>query len=126
MNDFIFSPNTNVILPSEKFFCILSEKEFIDDDNNPRLKDESNQNVMAKIKYRPDGSAKYMIRLDNSRRFFNPMSPLPDNKNTKLLQTVSTNDLKFKEVNHRAFDMYLKFLKTSNAAWINNAEREDR
>jgi hypothetical protein len=54
------------------------------------------------------------------------MSPLPDNKNTKLLQTVSTNDLKFKEVNHRAFDMYLKFLKTSNAAWINNAEREDR
>lgn len=126
MNDFIFSPNANTQLPSDKYYCVLSDKEFIDDDNNPRVNDETNPSILAKIKHRPDGTAKYMVRLDRSKRFFNPLSPLPDTKNTKLLQTITTNESKFKEVNFRAFDMYLKFLKTSNTAWINNAEREDR
>ena len=87
MDNFIFSPNATSIVPENKYFSTLSNKEFIDNENNPRVSDQ---------------------------------------KNHKLLQTISTNDFKFKEVSSRTFDLYLQFLKTSNIAWINNAEREDR
>jgi hypothetical protein len=50
---------------------------------------------------------------------------LPETKNIKLLHSIGKETTLFKEVNKKAFDFYLMFLKTGNGSWILNAERED-
>lgn len=125
-NEFIFTQknSTKQDINQDKFFCLLEDKDFIDDQNNPRSKTEDDK-VLAKIKYKPNGVAKYLIRIDDTKKLFNPTLDLPETKNIKLLHSIGQEKIIFKEVNKKAFDFYLMFLKTTNASWILNAERED-
>lgn len=125
-NEFIFTQknSTKQDINQDKFFCLLEDKDFIDDQNNPRSKTEDGK-VLAKIKYKPNGVAKYLIRIDDTKKLFNPTLDLPETKNIKLLHSIGQEKIIFKEVNKKAFDFYLMFLKTTNASWILNAERED-
>jgi hypothetical protein len=125
-NEFIFTQNHSEKSEAnnDRFFCLLEDKDFIDDQNNPRSKTEDNK-VLAKIKYKPNGIAKYLIRIDDTKKLFNPTLDLPETKNIKLLHSIGQEKIIFKEVNKKAFDFYLMFLKTTNASWILNAERED-
>ena len=122
---FIFEPQkkTNTKEKS-KFFCTIKNYDFIDEQNNPCLIDESDNRIMAKIKTRDNGSHKYLIRLDNMKKIYDPTLDLSENKNNNLFE-VDGADIEFKEVNKNVFDLYLSFLRTMNVAWIRNAERED-
>lgn len=124
--EFIFTQknSTKQDINQDKFFCLLEDKDFIDDQNNPRSKTEDGK-VLAKVKYKPNGVAKYLIRIDDTKKLFNPTLDLPETKNIKLLHSIGQEKIIFKEVNKKAFDFYLMFLKTTNASWILNAERED-
>jgi hypothetical protein len=124
--NFIFTQKS---IPGEQkledsFFCLLKDKDFIDDQHNPRLNTENNK-VLAKIKYKPNGAPKYLVRIDETKKLFNPTADLPEIKNIKLLHSIGGDSISFKEVNKKTFDFYLMFLKTANSSWILNAERED-
>jgi hypothetical protein len=125
-NNFIFQQNSsnNLETNKDRFFCLLADKDFIDKENNPRCNTEDNK-VLAKIKYKPNGMPKYLIRIDDTKKLFNPTLDLPETKNIKLLHSIGKETTLFKEVNKKAFDFYLMFLKTGNGSWILNAERED-
>ena len=127
MNEFIHNSRiTKTITPKKQnsFYCSLDDQEFIDDENNPRCHDENSNKVLAKLKYKIDGSPKYLIRIDLNKKLFNPKSSLSDNRNLKLIDRDGADKIKFKEVNLKSFSMYLNFLRSNNEAWLNNAERE--
>lgn len=109
----------------EKFFCLTDDQEFLDDDNNPRISQEEDKRVLAKVKYKPNGSIKHLIKLDHNKKLFNPLEQTSEYQSIKNMHSISSDQCIFKEVNSKTFDFYLLFLKTKNFSWIRNAERED-
>ena len=103
-------------------YTIIDQHNFIDDDNNPRLSQNSNR-VYAK-RITKNNTQKYLIKVDNTNKFYNPLSPVSSIKPTKILQTISIPKNQFKQVNQEIFSMYLNFLRSKNEAWLHNAERE--
>lgn len=127
MNDFIYSSKTNKPSVKEEqnlYFSLKDYADFIDDDNNPRINNENSDKVLAKKILRNDGSYRLHIKLDNNGKLYNPISIYGETKQSSFLDRVCRSQNKFKEVNDKAFNMYLSFLKTKNIAWFNNAERE--
>jgi hypothetical protein len=125
-DSFIYTPSKNTTSKSDdKFYGIIQDYDFVDKENNPRINLEKDPRVLAKIKYKADGKEKFLIRIDNSKKLFNPSLPLSENKRDKLLEQYGADSSCFKEVSQRVFDYYVTFLRTANQSWIHNAERED-
>jgi hypothetical protein len=123
VNNFIFSSNKKTTdAPTSQYYTLIGQEDFIDDDNNPRIEKDNDNRVLAKKTVQ--NKLKYLIKLDNAGKFYNPLSPISSIKPIKILQTISISDSRFKEVNQTVFNMYLNFLRSKNIAWINNAERE--
>jgi hypothetical protein len=108
-----------------KFYSSKSNCEFFDDENNPRVNSEKNSSVLAKIKIKPNGSSKYLVRLDNNKQLYNPNSTRSDNIRNNLANQYLSESNAFREVSKKVFDYYLTFLRTSNVLWLNSAQRED-
>jgi hypothetical protein len=127
MEKFIFEQNrtnTKKVETREEFFTVLGNEDFLDDNSNPRITEENNNKVYAKRILRDDGSYRYSIRLATSGKLYNPLSIYDNKENKKFLETISRNQNAFREVNYTSFHLYLRFLKTKNVAYLNNAERE--
>jgi hypothetical protein len=107
-----------------KFFSTIKDYDFIDEENQPCLINENDSRIMAKAKLKNNNSYKYMIRLDNLRKIYDPTMDMSETKNKNLFK-VDGSEIEFKEVSKPTFDLYLSFLKTMNVSWIRNAERED-
>lgn len=107
------------------FYTIEGQQDFLDNDIPMRQNDD--ESVYAKKIIRSNGSVKHMIKLDYSAKLFNPLS-IYDKEDkrqvTDFLDSVCRNNKKFKEVNSKVFDLYIKFLSTKNTSWLFNAERE--
>jgi hypothetical protein len=127
MSDFIYTNTTklNSNTEQDKFYGIISNYDFVDQDNNPRISKENDERVLAKVKYKINGHAKFLVKLDNAKKLFNPTSPLSENRKNQLLEQYSVDSSNFREVSKKVFDYYITFLRTSNPSWIHNAERED-
>lgn len=129
MNDFIFNPTSRfkskeVETDNEsELYTIVGLEEFLDDNNTPRLSNDS-ELVFAKKTLRKDGTIKYTLKLSNSGKLYNPVSMYGKEQETTFLNRVCRSNNKFIEVNQKVFDWYIQFLKTKNTAWLNNAERE--
>lgn len=123
VNNFIFSSNKkNIDVPTSQYYTLVGQEDYIDDENNPRIEKDNDNRILAKKTVQ--NKLKYLIKLDNAGKFYNPLSPISSIKPIKILQTISISDSRFKEVNQTVFNMYLNFLRSKNIAWINNAERE--
>lgn len=127
MEKFIFEQNKkeqnrNEII--EEFFTVIGEEDFVDDNNCPRVKDQDSNKVYAKRILRDNGSYRYSIRLGSSGKLHNPLSIYDNKTDINFIERVCRSSDKFRNVNGKAFDLYLNFLKTKNVAWLNNAERE--
>jgi hypothetical protein len=123
--DFIFNPNAtkpNTIVRKETYYCVIGEHDYLDQDNNPRLKQESPK-TLAKI-IETASSTKFYIKTGTYGRIYNPIGMYSEGKESKFLAKIGKNEWNFKEVNKGIFDQYVTFLRTKNIAWLNNAERE--
>lgn len=107
------------------YYGSIKTYDFIDKDNNPRIKDEEDVRVLAKIKVKNDDVPKYLLRVNNFKKIYDPSSDLSENKTSENLFQENKDSINFKEVNKKTFDFYLSFLRTMNTSWIRNAERED-
>jgi hypothetical protein len=106
------------------YYSTINSYDFIDEDNNPRIEKEDDARVLAKEKIKSDGNPKYLIRLNNHKKLYDPTVDLSENKSNDLFQYDNQN-VDFKEVSKTTFNLYLSFLRTMNVSWIRNAERED-
>jgi len=127
MDDFIFEAKQNQEVETNKkneYYCVVGSQEFLDESNNPRVKNEDDSRVLAKRIYRDDGTSRLSIKLSNTGKIQNPLSIFGIEKQTTFLDRVCRSQNKFKEVNMKVFNFYLSFLRTKNVAWLHNAERE--
>jgi hypothetical protein len=131
MSDFIYNPTsvfTNIKPEDsnveEQFFTLVGFEDFIDSVGLAKLTNENNEKVFAKQISRKDGTTKFMIRLASNGKLFNPLSIYGVEQDNSFLNRVCRSNKKFREVNQKTFDWYLKFLNTKNIGWLNNAERE--
>lgn len=105
------------------YYTINEHQEDLDQYNSPiRLQDD--EHVYAKRTIKADGSHKYSIRLATDGKLYNPISIYGYEKQNNFLDRVCRSNDKFKQVNSKTFDWYIKFLSTKNQAWLANAERE--
>lgn len=108
-----------------ELYTIAGEEDDINHGIPTRNNDDDK--VYAKKIQRSDASLKYLIRLDPSAKLFNPLSIYDQTDKrpvTEFLNSVCRTNKKFKEVNSKTFELYLKFLSTKNISWLHNAERE--
>lgn len=111
--------------PAQELFTLIGMEDFVDESSLARIKDELSQDkIFAKKIIRKNGSNKYMIRLANNAKLYNPLSIYNKEKINVFLDNVCRSDKKFKEVNEKTFNWYIKFLNSKNISWLNNAERE--
>jgi len=67
---------------------------------------------------------KYYVKRGRHGRLFNPIGLYSEGQSKKQLRHAGRPEWTFSECNERVFSYYIEFLKTRNAAWLNNAERE--
>lgn len=106
-------------------YTIAGEEDEVN--NGVPIRNNDDDKVYAKKIQRSDASLKYLIRLDPSAKLFNPLSiydQTDKRQATEFLNSVCRTNKKFKEVNSKTFELYLKFLSTKNISWLHNAERE--
>lgn len=106
----------------EKYYTLIGEENFLQDGHAMREHDDDR--VYAKRIQRKDGSFKNLIKLTKNSKLYNPMSIYGQEKNSNFLDRTCKSNIKFKIVNDKAFEWYLKFLSTKNISWLYNAERE--
>lgn len=109
---------------SDAYYTIVGQEDFVDNESNPRINSESSDKVLAKKMARSDGTYRYMLKLDRGGKVYNPLSIYGENQATSFLDRVCRSQNKFKDVNPKAFSMYINFLRTKNIAWLHNTERE--
>ena len=107
------------------YYSSITSYDFIDKDNNPRINEENDIRVLAKIKVKNNAIPKYLIRINNFKKIYDPSLDLSENKTSENLYQDDNTIMNFKDVNKNTFDLYLSFLRTLNSSWIRNAERED-
>lgn len=118
-------PNKKRKTKDNQYYSQIGFQDFVDEDNNPRIVEENNEKVLAKVKVKDNGQNKYLIRLDYNKKLFNPSLQNETKGKNKPIDLFIPNSDSFKEVSKKVFDFYLSFLRTSNTAWIDHAERED-
>lgn len=109
---------------TSQLYTLLGIEDYIED-TLPMKKNEDDT-VYAKKISRLDGSVKYLVKLDRTSKLYNPISTLDNIENNKnlFINDVCRQGNKFKEVNQKTFDWYVRFLSTKNISWLHNAERE--
>lgn len=121
-NDSIYTKNNLDSENQELFYTLSGLEEFVDEEQFPRSTSEDN--TFAKKILRKNGTPKHMIRLASNGKLFNPVSIYGMEENKTFLDRICRSNKKFKEVNTKVFDLYIKFLQSKNISWLNNAERE--
>lgn len=80
---------------------------------------DDDDECMARVDYVTP--PKYYIKVDATGKPYNAIGIESGTLNKDLKYKKQWN---FKEVNKKAFNFYLNFLKTKNLSWLNNAGRE--
>lgn len=106
----------------EQFFTISGLEEFLY--NGVPRRQQNDQHVYAKRIQKKDGTYKLSIKTGSNGKLYNPISIYGEDTKSTLLDSVCKSNDKFKTVNNKTFEWYLKFLSTKNLAWLYNAERE--
>lgn len=124
MNRDFYIPNTDKddITNSIEYYTLLGRHEFVDESENPRSSKETSE-VCAK-KICTNSSTKYYIKTGLYGKVYDPIGLFSEGTGAKFLARAGKKAWEFKQVNEKAFNMYLSFLRTKNKAWLTNTERE--
>ena len=107
-----------------EYYTIVGDGDFIDSNNNSRVNDTNTNKILAKKIIRDDGSIRYQIRIANAGKLYNPVSIYGQEKVNTFLDRVCRTEHKFRDVNIKAFNLYISFLNSKNLSYLHNAERE--
>jgi hypothetical protein len=116
-----------------KFYTLLGQESFCDDEGFPRLQDENDQTFAKAIKNKVAktfGSNnllyRYYIKTDPNKNIFNPIETysIKTKEKSSFVNKICKIEAVFSEVTESVFNQYIKFLKTSNTKWLNSAQRE--
>jgi DUF1365 family protein len=122
-NDFIMNPKTRDSEENE-YYSLVDTGDFVDTNKNSRVLEQNIHKSLAKKIVREDGSIRYLVKINNTGKLYNPVSIYGQEKTNTFLDKVCKTESKFRDVNAKAFDLYVNFLNTKNLSYLHNAERE--
>lgn len=122
-NDFIMNPKTRDSEENE-YYSLVASGDFVDANKNTRVLEKNIHKALAKKIVREDGSIRYLVKINNAGKLYNPVSIYGQEKTNTFLDKVCKTESKFRDVNAKAFDLYVNFLNTKNLSYLHNAERE--
>jgi hypothetical protein len=67
---------------------------------------------------------RYYVKRGKYGKLFNPIGLYSEGTQRKQHRHAGKPAWEFKEATQKVFTYYIKFLRSRNAAWLNNAERE--
>ena len=110
-------------------YTVSGSHDFIDEDGYPRLEDLSDKKAEdrheAHAKFSPDGGKiKFFAKIGKHGRLYNPIGMYSEGTSARNVKHAGRPEWVFRQVTKKVFDYYIQFLKTKNAAWLSNAERE--
>ena len=106
-------------------FTIKGKQSFVDDEGYPRLDEDDQDSYKAFAKKVTIGQrSKYYVKRGRHGRLFNPIGLYSEGTAKKQLRHAGKPEWEYKETTQEVFNKYIRFLKTRNVAWLNNAERE--
>lgn len=103
---------------TEEFFTLFGKHDFMSDDL-PRASDK--KKALAYRVPNLNNKYSYYVKVNNENNLFNPFGTFEQFKNQTAFDR---NKKQFKEVNQKAFELYLSFLKTRNNVFLLQARRE--
>jgi len=116
-----------------KFYTLLGQESFCDDEGFPRLEEENDQTFAKAVKGKVakafgtnNLSYRYYIKTDPNKNIFNPIETysIKTKEKSSFINKVCKIEAIFSEVTESVFNQYINFLKTSNTKWLNSAQRE--
>jgi DUF1365 family protein len=122
-HDFILNPKARESAENE-YYCLSETGDFIDSNKNARVLEGNIDKALAKKILREDGSIRYLVKINNTGKLYNPVSIYGQEKTRTFLDKVCKTESKFRDVNAKAFDLYISFLNSKNLSYLHNAERE--
>lgn len=124
MSDFIFTIDQNKKETTDyKFYCLIGDEDFVDDNGNPMLHTDSGK-VLAKKITKTNSPTQYFVRLSTNNKLYNPISQLGEDKSSSIVDNTCRPTNRFIPVSPAVFEFYLQFLCSKNLLWLNKAERE--
>mgnify|MGYP001166370986 FL=1 len=108
-----------------ELYTISGKQSWKCDAGYPRLDDDKEEHFDCYAKKITVGSrTKFYVKRGRHGKLFNPIGMYSEGMAKKQLRHAGRPEWEFKETNEQVFTKYIKFLKTKNTAWLNNAERE--
>ena len=104
------------------FYTIFGKHEWIDEEGFPRLHNE-NSDAYAKS-VTGNTRTRFFVKRGRHGKLYNPIGIYSEGTANKQLRHTGRLEWEFKESTQKVFNFYIRFLKTKNSAWLNNAERE--
>lgn len=119
----------------EKYYSLIGDHDFIDDNGHPRIIDGNNNKIVAKtIKNKKQRSVvsnniyeSYYIKVNSKLQVYNPIKRLTtivDKPKDNFIDKVCKDEWKFKEVDKIIFDKYINFLSSKEERCIKDIERD--
>lgn len=130
IKDFDISHSDGIVL-SDKFYTLIDNQDFLDENNNP-CKSELSDSVYAKAilnkKPRHISDKKrhhsYYILTNPKNELYNPIQIHSSIKNkSNFIDKICKTEWSFKEVDKSIFDTYIDFLRTKNLRLLQKANR---
>lgn len=104
------------------FYTIFGKHDWLDDEGFPRVNKEAPDAYAKSIS--GNTKTKFFVKRGRYGKLYNPIGLYSEGTANKQLRHAGKPEWEFREETEKVFDFYIRFLKTKNSAWLNNAERE--
>lgn len=128
MSEFAINHQEEYIKDVE-YFTILGSQEYLDDDKNPRIKEDNNKVLAKRIHYLNSdkqivkSKTRHLIKVGAHGRIYNPIGLYTEGRSNMINKKIGREEFRMKEVNETTFNLYLSFLRTKNPGHLTIAER---
>jgi hypothetical protein len=104
------------------YYSFLDDSDFEDSLGYPRIKDLDNRAMAKKVCADKEQQSHYYIRKGYDSKIYNPLSQIASK--SKFNITDNSDNMRFKLVSKKAFDLFMIYLSTKDIKILNQTERE--
>ena len=114
---------------SVEIFTFKGSEDYLDADQYPMLDIEEDVDAFTladayAIRINSGSRIRHYVKRGKYGKLFNPIGMYSEGTERKQHRHAGKPAWEFKETSEKIFNYYIKFLRSKNAAWLNNAERE--
>lgn len=103
-------------------YTVAGKEDFKDSFGYPRITHENNPSTHAKCVHAGDHT-KFFIKMSNGGRIFDPIGMFDETQRLRESRHAGRPNWTWRTTKETVFKFYIEYLKTKNASYLLNAER---